>query len=135
MRWTAPVLTYTVDTLEELAREGRWCADDYLILGMDALEHFHRWKAPERILQLSRLAVAAREGYQGVSLDRLVDQFPGAAGRVVQLPVNLAGNQRHRGAAVRRTRRFFGRIRAGRGSGVYPERRPLSVRSPGRGPG
>ena len=84
-----PGLTYTVDTLEELAREGRWCADNYLILGMDALEHFHRWKEPERILQLSRLAVAAREGYQGFSLDSLVHQFPGAADRVVQLPVNL----------------------------------------------
>ena len=84
-----PGLTYTVDTLEELAREGRWCADDYLILGMDALEHFQRWKEPERILQLSRLAVAAREGYQDFSLDRLVDQFPEAADRVVQLPVNL----------------------------------------------
>ena len=78
-----------MDTLEELAREGRWCADDYLVLGMDALEHFHRWKEPERILQLSRLAVAAREGHAGFSLDSLVDQFPGAAGRVVQLPVNL----------------------------------------------
>ena len=84
-----PGLTYTVDTLEELAREGRWCADDYMVLGMDALEHFHRWKEPERILQLSRLAVAAREGHPGFSLDSLVDQFPGAAGRVVQLPVNL----------------------------------------------
>ena len=84
-----PGLTYTVDTLEELAREGRWCAEDYLILGMDALEHFHRWKEPERILQLSRLAVAAREGHQGFSLDSLVEQFPEAADRVVQLPVNL----------------------------------------------
>ena len=84
-----PGLTYTVDTLEELIREGRWCADDYLILGMDALEHFHRWKEPERILQLSRLAVAAREGHQDFSLDSLVDQFPQAADRVVQLPVNL----------------------------------------------
>ena len=84
-----PGPTYTVDTLEELAREGQWCADDYLILGMDALEHFHRWKGPERILQLTRLAVAAREGHQGFSLDRLVDQFRGAAGRVLQLPVNL----------------------------------------------
>ena len=77
-----PGLTYTVDTLEELARDGQWFADDYLILGMDALEHFHRWKGPERILQLSRLAVVAREGHQGFSLDRLVDQFRGAAGRV-----------------------------------------------------
>ena len=84
-----PGLTYTVDTLEELARKGRWCAEDYLILGMDALEHFHRWKEPERILQLSRLAVAAREGHQGFSLDSLVEQIPEAADRVVQLPVNL----------------------------------------------
>ena len=84
-----PGLTYTVDTLEELARESRWCTDDYLILGMDALEHFQRWKEPERILQLSRLAVAAREGHQGFSLDSLVEQFPEATDRVVQLPVNL----------------------------------------------
>ena len=84
-----PGPTYTVDTLEELEQAGSCDSEDYLVLGMDALEHFHRWKEPERILQLCRLAVAPREGHQGFSLDRFVGQFPQAADRVVQLPVTL----------------------------------------------
>ena len=84
-----PGPTYTVDTLEEMEQAGICDSEDYLVLGMDALEHFHRWKEPERILQLCRLAVAPREGHQGFSLDRFVGQFPQAADRVVQLPVTL----------------------------------------------
>jgi nicotinate-nucleotide adenylyltransferase len=51
--------SHTVDTLEELvlAKPG----DYWLILGADAAKEFLRWKNPERIAHLARLAVAARD--------------------------------------------------------------------------
>jgi nicotinate-nucleotide adenylyltransferase len=52
-------LSYTVDTLEALAAE--WPgAELFLIVGMDALATFGRWKSPERIRELASLAVLAR---------------------------------------------------------------------------
>lgn len=52
-------LSYTVDTLESLAAE-RPGAELFLIIGMDALATFHRWKSSERIQELAELAVLAR---------------------------------------------------------------------------
>jgi len=53
-------LSYMVDTLEALAAE-RPGAELFLILGVDALATFDRWKSPARIRELARLAVLARE--------------------------------------------------------------------------
>lgn len=54
-------LSYTVDTLETLRREHP-DAELVLIVGMDALAAFDRWKNPDRILELAVLAVVARNG-------------------------------------------------------------------------
>jgi nicotinate-nucleotide adenylyltransferase len=61
-------LSYTVDTLEVLARE-RPGAELVFILGMDALSSFDQWKSPDRILELASLAVLARSGDHGLSAD------------------------------------------------------------------
>jgi nicotinate-nucleotide adenylyltransferase len=53
-------LSYTVDTLEALSLE-RPGATFFLILGMDALRTFARWKSPDRIRELATLAVLSRE--------------------------------------------------------------------------
>jgi nicotinate-nucleotide adenylyltransferase len=84
-----PGPTYTVDTLEQLSIELGPEAQLYLILGMDALEHFRRWKEPGRILELSRLAVAARPALGAFTLETFLTQFPAAAGDVTLLPVVL----------------------------------------------
>jgi nicotinate-nucleotide adenylyltransferase len=81
--------TYTVDTLEQMSLELGPEVELYLILGMDALEHFHRWKEPRRILGLSRLAVAARPGLGGFNLETFLTEFPAAAEAVTPLPVVL----------------------------------------------
>ena len=47
----------TVDSLEE-----RELGDAIFILGADELSDFSRWKRPERVLELVRLAVAMRPG-------------------------------------------------------------------------
>ena len=76
--------TYTVDTLEELARDG-WDADEtYFILGADALAGVHRWKQPRRLLKLAQLAVAPREGDEP-DVSTLEAAVPGAAKRVVSV--------------------------------------------------
>ena len=76
--------TFTVDTLEELARAG-WAPDEtYFILGADALAAMHRWKNPRRILELARLAVAPREG-DAPNLTALKAIVPGTAARIVSV--------------------------------------------------
>jgi nicotinate-nucleotide adenylyltransferase len=51
-------VSYTVETLEALRPEGEL----FLILGSDALADLARWRAPDRIRELSTILVAARPG-------------------------------------------------------------------------
>ena len=60
-------LSYTVDTLEELARKYEG-AELILVLGMDSLATFSRWVRPERIKELARFGVLTRTT---VSKDKL----------------------------------------------------------------
>lgn len=53
-----PPPSYTVDTLEALAGEGRL----FLILGADAAHELHRWRDPERIRHLATIVIARRPG-------------------------------------------------------------------------
>jgi nicotinate-nucleotide adenylyltransferase len=54
-------LSYTVDTLEQLAGRYRG-AELFLLLGQDALAGFAGWRDPERIRALATLAVMTRSG-------------------------------------------------------------------------
>ena len=54
-------LSYTVDTLEEIARKNGG-AELFLLIGQDTLAGFSGWKQPERIGQLATLAVMRRAG-------------------------------------------------------------------------
>ncbi len=53
-----PAPSYTVDTLEALAGEGRL----FLIVGADAARDLTRWKSPDRVRQLATLVIARRPG-------------------------------------------------------------------------
>ena len=80
--------SYTVDTLRELrGRLGDDCVL-YFIVGSDVLPDFQRWKEPERILELCRLAVVERPGGPVDPLALLAERYPGAvaAGAVVSVP-------------------------------------------------
>lgn len=57
-----PAPSFTVDTLEALAGRGRRLT---LLLGADQWAQFHRWKRPRRILELARVGVLTRGGYEG----------------------------------------------------------------------
>lgn len=59
---------YTVDALEAYGYH-----DPYFVVGADQLAGLAAWKEPERVLELARLAVAARPGYAAPSgSDRIV---------------------------------------------------------------
>jgi nicotinate-nucleotide adenylyltransferase len=60
-----PAPSYTVDTLEELARSGGSGQRLRLMLGADGLAEFERWRRPERILELAELIVLARGEWAG----------------------------------------------------------------------
>ena len=75
--------TYTVDTLEQLKQDLGEDVQLYFILGLDALEQFHRWKQPERIIELCQLAIASRPGFQNSRiLDEQLGRYPKLGSKV-----------------------------------------------------
>ena len=78
--------TYTVDTLEQLKRDLGEEVQLYFILGLDALEQFHRWQQPERIIELCELAIASRPGFQNSRiLDEQLGRYPKLGSKVTFL--------------------------------------------------
>ena len=78
-----PGPTYTVDTLERLKRDLGEDVQLYFILGLDALEQFHRWEQPARIIELCQLAIASRPGFQNSRiLDEQLGRYPNLGGKV-----------------------------------------------------
>jgi nicotinate-nucleotide adenylyltransferase len=92
--------TYTVDTLDLLRSRWGERTKVWFILGSDALLDLPNWREPERILELARLAVAARGALQADELVRLDARLPGlgAAVDVVPMPrVEISSSElRHR---------------------------------------
>ncbi|MCH7622139.1 MAG: nicotinate-nucleotide adenylyltransferase, partial [Chloroflexi bacterium] len=75
--------TYTVDTLEQLKRDLGEDVQLFFILGLDALEQFHRWEQPERIIELCELAIASRPGFQNSRiLDEQLGRYPKLGSKV-----------------------------------------------------
>jgi nicotinate-nucleotide adenylyltransferase len=80
----------TVDSLEE-----RLPRDAYFILGADELADFERWKAPQRVLELVRLAVAMRPGVSRDDVDAVRERLA-AGDRIVEFeldPVPISSSE------------------------------------------
>ena len=90
-----PGPSYTVDTLGELRAELDPDAELYFILGLDALESFHRWKEPERVLDLCRLVVVGRPGYSEGEREQLLARYQGPPGPDLPAGDAQCGLQRH----------------------------------------
>ena len=88
MELDRPGPSYAVETIARLADEsvadGR--PEPWFILSAEALRGFPDWRDPERILTLSRIAVAPRPGSDVVDTAWLEERFPGRAERFVALP-------------------------------------------------
>ena len=86
-----PGPSYTVDTLTSLHTELAPPAELYFILGLDALESFHLWKEPERVLQLATLVVVHRPGYGNDERDKIIagveTRYPDYIHRLIALPM------------------------------------------------
>lgn len=77
----------TVDSLEE-----RGLPDPFFVLGADELAAFASWKAPERVLQLARIAVATRPGVPCIDLEDVRERL-GVRERIVEFemtPVDVS---------------------------------------------
>jgi nicotinate-nucleotide adenylyltransferase len=72
-----PGPSYTVDTLEELHSQAP-DSELFLILGGDVAAGLPRWREPERVLSLARLAVAKRRGTARSSVSAALDGLRGA---------------------------------------------------------
>jgi len=109
MELERPGPSYTVDTLEALHAEGRICGpglpDPVLILSVETLQGLAGWRRPERLLELCRVAVAPRRGFDGPGPGWLEARFPGHADRFVMLDGPDLG---HAASAIR------ARVAAGR---------------------
>jgi nicotinate-nucleotide adenylyltransferase len=60
--------SFTIDTLRTLRKKR---ADDelFLIIGMDSLAEFHRWKQPAEIVKIAQLVVYRRAGWGTEPID------------------------------------------------------------------
>lgn len=100
--------SYTVDTLVALAADG--IAEPWFILSAEALADFESWRSPERILELCRLAVVPRGGYEPLDRAWVAERFPGREDRVRFLPgplLPISGSVVRRRAAVGRSVRYL----------------------------
>jgi len=95
--------SYTADTLEDLLARG--VRAPWLILSSEALALLPSWHEPRRVLELARLAVVPREGFDALGPEWAESAFPGTAGRFAFLSGPLLPVS---GSVVRR------RARAGR---------------------
>lgn len=71
-----PVPSYTVDTVRAFRQELSAGTALYFIMGMDSLADILSWHKPDELLQLCRIVVAERAGYQ-VDIAFLESKLPG----------------------------------------------------------
>jgi nicotinate-nucleotide adenylyltransferase len=81
-----PGPSYTVDTLRLLREQWGDDVEFYFIMGIDSLADLPNWHEPQRIIELCRLAVVDRPGYDAhiESLERIL---PGLSRRVEFVPM------------------------------------------------
>ena len=89
-----PGATYTVDTLEQVHREGD--DDLYFILGVDSLQDFEQWKEPAKVLSLCTVVAGPRPGYTPPDIGSIAAIHPSGRDEVVFLDgplVDISGTE------------------------------------------
>jgi len=100
--------SYTVDTLGALAAEG--IADPWFILSAEALAGLPDWRDPDRVLDLARLAVVPRGGFERLDQRWVASHFPGREDRFRFLAgplLPISGSVVRRRAAAGRSVRYL----------------------------
>lgn len=105
--------SYTVETLEAMHASstvaGR-APDLTLILSSEAFLGLTTWRAPRRVLELARFAVAPRDGYPSAGSAFMSEHFPDLTGRVVFLDgprMRLSASELRQRAAAGRSLRYL----------------------------
>jgi nicotinate-nucleotide adenylyltransferase len=100
--------SYTVDTLAVLAETAD--TEPWFILSAEALAGLPTWRQPSRILDLARLAVVPRGGYEELGEAWVREAFPGREDRFRFLPgplLPISGSVVRRRAAAGRSVRYL----------------------------
>lgn len=100
--------SYTVETLESFAAQGT--AEPWLLLSAEALAGFPTWRQPERIVELARLAVVPRAGYETLDEAWVRRHLPGREARFRFLAgplLPISGSVIRRRAAAGRSVRYL----------------------------
>ena len=103
-----PGPSYTVETLEAGAAAGD--TDAWLIVSSEALAGFPRWREPDRILELARVAVVPRGGFEPLGEAWVGSRFPGRDDQFAFLPgplLPISGSVVRRRAAAGRSVRYL----------------------------
>jgi nicotinate-nucleotide adenylyltransferase len=74
--------------MEVLRRQAGDGAELWFLLGGDALAQLPKWKEPQRLIQLCRLAAFARPGFPLPPLEPLEPAIPGLSQRVAFVKVS-----------------------------------------------
>jgi nicotinate-nucleotide adenylyltransferase len=74
--------SYTVDLLQRLKDELGPGQDLAFIAGMDVLHELHRWREPQRLLELARLLIVQRPGQETLRPEDVDRRVPGASRRI-----------------------------------------------------
>ena len=105
-----PPPSYTVDTLEAVAAEGIGPDELWVILSTEALAGLPRWRSPERVLELARLAVVPRAGFDPLGPAWVREQLPYGVDRIRFLAgplLPISGSVVRRRASVGRSVRYL----------------------------
>ena len=76
-----PGPSYTVDTVSILQEQWGQETEIYFIMGLDSLMELPTWHQPERLIQLCRLVVVRRPGFE-LDMAQLEASLPGISSRV-----------------------------------------------------
>lgn len=103
--------SYTLDTLREIRRErGEAASPPWFILSSEALAGFPTWHQPEQVLELCRMAVVPRAGFESLDAPWVAVRFPGHEDRFRFLSgplLPISGSVVRRRAAAGRSVRYL----------------------------
>ncbi len=102
--------TDPVETLEELHQQLGAGACLFFIVGEDVLEQFHRWKDPERVLELCHLVVVTRPGRKDFDWTAWTARFSQSTGHMTRLStpqIDISGSEIRRRAALGQSLRYL----------------------------
>jgi nicotinate-nucleotide adenylyltransferase len=102
--------SFTVDLLARLQQQLGSGTELAFVSGMDILHELHRWRDPQRLLELARLIVISRPGQQALRPEDVDARVPGASRRitVVETPgVAISATELRARVAAGRSLRYL----------------------------